>query len=410
MTTNPATPIAETDFQLTPPDVLQPVSEAVARTALPLPPDLKVAVDEQAARFIDALLTEDLGSDNFRVRLDSAFELGKEEISVAASLLQGRFMERNFVGMEKSAAFAAIQDMRSHLEELNPGKEGDLLQPRRFLGIIPFGNRMQAYFRKFQSAGAQMQDALQRIYEARDDVQRDLVEIENTRVKLWDAMRSLGAAVRFAEVLDQHLTARVAAIKSSDPDRAKALEQEVLFYTRQNLGDMLTQQAVTTNGYLALDVLKRTGREMMNGCTRVATTGMSAMAVAQTVARATGNQIAVMDMLKGVNASIESLIAESGRQLGTHVDRTAEFAGNPLIGVEKLKEMFDQTFKAMDSMDSFRSKAIDAMGRNNQIMKEQLARADAYIDRVRRQKAGEAARRSDDGPVALRAPVGERAV
>lgn len=410
MTTNPATPIAETDFQLTPPDVLQPVSEAVARTALPLPPDLKVAVDEQAARFIDALLTEDLGSDNFRVRLDSAFELGKEEISVAASLLQGRFMERNFVGMEKSAAFAAIQDMRSHLEELNPGKEGDLLQPRRFLGIIPFGNRMQAYFRKFQSAGAQMQDALQRIYEARDDVQRDLVEIENTRVKLWDAMRSLGAAVRFAEVLDQHLTARVAAIKNSDPDRAKALEQEVLFYTRQNLGDMLTQQAVTTNGYLALDVLKRTGREMMNGCTRVATTGMSAMAVAQTVARATGNQIAVMDMLKGVNASIESLIAESGRQLGAHVDRTAEFAGNPLIGVEKLKEMFDQTFKAMDSMDGFRSKAIDAMGRNNQIMKEQLARADAYIDRVRRQKAGEAARRADDGPVALRAPVGERAV
>jgi hypothetical protein len=72
--------------------------------------------------------------------------------------------------------------------------------------------------------------------------------------------------------------------------------------------------------------------------------------------------------------------------------------------------MFDQTFKAMDSMDSFRSKAIDAMGRNNQIMKEQLARADAYIDRVRRQKAGEAARRADDGPVALRAPVGERAV
>jgi hypothetical protein len=41
------------------------------------------------------------------------------------------------------------------------------------------------------------------------------------------------------------------------------------------------------------------------------------------------------------------------------------------------------------------------MGRNNQIMKEQLARADAYIDRVRRQKAGEAARRVDSGPVAL---------
>jgi hypothetical protein len=38
---------------------------------------------------------------------------------------------------------------------------------------------------------------------------------------------------------------------------------------------------------------------MMNGCTRIATTGMSALATAQTVARATGNQVQVMEMLQG---------------------------------------------------------------------------------------------------------------
>lgn len=400
---NATSPTAQTDagFVLTPPEVIQPLSDAAAKTAMPMTPEHRSAVDEQAARFIDGLLSEDLGSDSFKAKLDSAFALGKEEVSVAASLLQGRFMERNFIGMEKSPAFQAIQDMRAHLDELNPGKEGDLLQPQKLLGLIPFGNRLQAYFRKFQSASTQLQKSLQQIYEARDDMQRDVVEIENTRTKLWEAMRNLSGAVRFAEVLDQQLSIKIEALKSSDSERAKALEQEVLFYTRQNLSDMLTQQAVTTNGYLALDVLKRTGREMMNGCTRVATTGMSAMAVAQTVARATGNQIVVMDMLKGVNTSIENLISESGRQLNTHVERTAEFASNPLIGVDKLKEMFDQTFKAMDSMDTFRSKAIDTMGRNNQIMKEQLARADAYIDRVRQQRAGEAARRAISGPVAL---------
>jgi uncharacterized protein YaaN involved in tellurite resistance len=140
---------------------------------------------------------------------------------------------------------------------------------------------------------------------------------------------------------------------------------------------------------------------MMNGCTRVATTGMSAMAVAQTVARATGNQVAVMNMLSGVNASIENLIAESGRQLNNHVDKTAEFAANPLIGVQKIKEMFEQTFKAMDSMDSFRTKAIETMGRNNQIMQEQIARSESYIDRVRQKQAGDAAHGSLAGPVAL---------
>jgi uncharacterized protein YaaN involved in tellurite resistance len=397
----PPTRTTEPAFQLMPPEVLQPLSDNAAQQAVPLADATRAAVDDQVGRFVDALLTEDVASEAFKAKLDSAFALGKEEVSLAANLMQGRFMERNFVGVEDGPAFKAIQQMRVHLDELNPGNDGDLLQPRKLLGLIPFGNKLQGYFRKFQSASGQLQKSLQQIYAARDDMQRDVVEIEAARTKLWDAMQKLAAAIRFAQALDTRLGSKVESLRTSDAVRAKALEQEVLFYARQNLSDMLTQQAVTTNGYLALDVLKRTGREMMNGCTRVATTGMSAMAVAQTVARATGNQVAVMNMLSGVNASIENLIAESGRQLNNHVDKTAEFAANPLIGVQKIKEMFEQTFKAMDSMDSFRTKAIETMGRNNQIMQEQIARSESYIDRVRQKQAGDAARGALAGPVAL---------
>ncbi len=392
---------AEAAFQLTPPEVIKPVGEQAARTAVPLPPELKTAVEDQVQRFMDGLLTEDVQSEAFKARLDSAFALGREEVSVASALMQGNLLQRNFVGMEDTSAFKAIQEMRGHLDELNPGKEGDLFQPQKLLGIIPYGNKLQAYFRKYQSASGQLQKSMQQLYAARDDMQRDVVDLEATRTKLWDAMQRLSGAIHFAETLDARLHAKVESLKATDATRAKALEQEVLFYVRQNLQDMLTQQAVCTNGYLALDVLKKTGREMMNGCNRVATTGMSALAVAQTVARATGNQIKVMEMLSGVNSTIEGLIAESGRQLNTHVDKTTQFAQNPMIGIEKLKEMFDQTFKAMDAMDTFRSKAIDVMGQNNAIIKEQLAKADSYVDRVRQQQAREATRAAVSGPVAL---------
>ena len=40
------------------------------------------------------------------------------------------------------------------LTSFNPGKEGDLLQPRKLLGLIPFGNKLEAYFRKFESAAS----------------------------------------------------------------------------------------------------------------------------------------------------------------------------------------------------------------------------------------------------------------
>ena len=389
------------NFTLAPPEVLTALPSEVAKSAVPLAKETQTAVDDQVDRFMDGLLKEDVQSEAFKAKLDSAFALGREEVSVASSLMQSRLMQRNFAGVEDSSAFKAIQDMRGHLDELNPGKEGDLFQPQKLLGIIPFGNKLQAYFRKYQSAGAQLQKSMQQIYAARDDMQRDVVDIEATRTKLWDAMQKLSAAIYFAETLDAKLASKVDALQATDPIKAKALQQEVLFYARQNLQDMMTQQAVCTNGYLALDVLKKTGREMMNGCSRVATTGMSALAVAQTVARATGNQIQVMEMLSGVNTSINNLVAETGKQLGKHVEKTGEFSQNPLLGIEKLKEMFDQTFLAMDAMDNFRAKSIEVMGQNNAMMKEQLARADQYIDRTRQQQAREASKQALSGPVAL---------
>lgn len=397
-----STAIASEDgFRLIAPEVISVVNEQTAKTAIPMSSEQKVAVEEQVERFMSGLLSEDVQSESFKARLDSAFALGREEVSVASSLMQGRLLQRNFIGMEDSSAFKAIQDMRGHLDTLNPGKQGDLFQPQKLLGFIPYGNKLQNYFRKYQGASGQLQKSMQQIYAARDDMQRDVVDLEATRTKLWDAMQKLNGAIHFAETLDNKLHSKVEALKATDITRAKALEQEVLFYARQNLQDMLTQQAVCTNGYLALDVLKKTGREMMNGCNRVATTGMSALAVAQTVARATGNQIKVMEMLSSVNSTIEGLITESGRQLNTHADKTTQFAQNPMIGIDKLKEMFDQTFKAMDAMDTFRTKAIDVMGQNNVIIKEQLAKADQYVDRVRQQQAREASKLSISGPVAL---------
>lgn len=386
---------------LTPPEVLTPVAEVKAPDMVPLAQETVDKVEAQVQAFMQGLLTEDLQSDAFRAKLDSAFRLGREEISSAASLMTGRFMDRNFTGIEDAASFQSINSMRTMLDELNPGKQGDLLQPKKLLGFIPFGNKLQEYFRKFQSAGSQLQAIMSQVYAARDDMQRDATEIEQVKGKLWAAMQSLKGAIHFATVLDQQLAARVEALKGSDPLRAKALEQEVLFYARQNLQDMQTQMAVNVNGYLAMDVLKKTAREMVNGCNRIATTGMSALATAQTVARATGNQIQVMEMLSGVSATIGDLVTETSRQLGAHVEKTGEFAQNPMIGIEKIQQMFDNTFKAMDAMDNFRSTAIAVMGKNNALMQEQISRSEQYMDRVRAADAKHGMHSAIPGPVAL---------
>lgn len=393
---------APASFVLTPPEPVVAVPAERAPEMAPLTPEYKNRVDEQVSKFVEALLHEDVQTDSFRARLDSASNLGREEISMAASLMTGRFMDRNLVGVEDTSAFKAIGSLRTQLDELNPGKQGDLLSQNKILGFIPYGNKLKAYFRKFESAGGQLNTALQQVYVARDDMQKDIIEIDSVKQKLWDGMQKLNAAIHFARELDTRLASQVDSLKATDPLRAKALEQEVLFYARQNLVDMQTQMAVCVNGYLAMEVLKKTGREMANGCSRIATTGMSALAVATTVARATGNQIEVMNMLKGVSDTIGDMVEQTGAQLNQHVQKTGEFASNPLIGVERLQNMFDQTFAAMDAMDSFRSAAIDVMGKNNELMRTQIERSQQYIDRAQGVTQRQALQTTDvAGPVKL---------
>ena len=401
MSVSTGMPAEDAGFVLTPPEPLTPIGDRQASQAIPLPDQLMSAVDQQVDRFISALLHEDVHSDSFKSRLDSAFRLGREEISFAASLMNGRFMSQNMHGIEDSPAFKAVQAMRHQLDQLDPGKEGDLLTQNKLLGILPYGDKLKAYFRRFQLAAGQMQAVLQQLYVARDDLQRDVVDIDASRSKLWEALQKLKAAARFAEQLDSRLAGQVAALRASDEQRARALEQEVLYYARQNLQDLLTQQAVCVNGYLSLEVLKKTCREMIIGCERVATTGMSALAVAQTVARATGNQLKVANMLGSVNQSIEDMIVESGKQLGAHAERSVQLTSNPLLGVEKLKEMFDLTFKAVDIMDNFRSKAIESMSQTNALLREQVQRAEAQMDRSRQEQLHAQATTMLDGPVKL---------
>lgn len=397
-----ATLAAPQALELTPPQPLVAVPEQKAPEMVPLADDVKQKVDAQLEAFIGGLMKEEFGSEGFKQKLDSAFRLGRKEIADSA-MLNGRFMEKNFVGAEDSAAFKAIHGLRVLFEDLNPAREGDLLGSNKLFGLIPFGNRLQAYFRKFEAAGDQIKKLMNELYSAQDEMRQDAAAIELTEQKLWESMQKLRAASYFAEQLDTRLKAEVDKLKATDPMKARALEQEVLFYARQSLSDMLTQQTINVNGYLSMGVLKKTAREMIIGCDRMATHGMSALAVATTVARATGNQIKVMEMLQGASATIGSLIEQTSVALGQHVEKTAQYSANPTIAIQQLQSAFDNTFKAIDTFDNFRSQAIDTMGKNNEMLKGLLARSDAYVERSRQAASAAQGMVSNtvDGPVAL---------
>ena len=57
-------------------------------------------------------------------------------------------------------------------------------------------------------------------------------------------MGRLNQYVYIAEKLDERVSAKIAEVELTDPDQARALQQDVLFYVRQKHQDLLTQLAV----------------------------------------------------------------------------------------------------------------------------------------------------------------------
>ncbi len=366
---------------LTMPQPLTPVKEPdTAAAMVPMKEETKSAAVAQADQFTAELLHMDVTSGDFRARIDSAFRLGRKEIGDSA-LLTGKFMEKSFAGDLENPAFKVMNEMRGLFEDLDPGKEGDLLTPHKILGMIPFGNRLEAYLRRFDSASGSLRKLIDNIYAVEDELARDDQELFATMNKLLDSMAKLKAVDIFIERMDQTLSDAVTKLRPTDPLRAKAIEQEVLFYARQASMDVKTQMLVSINGYKMLEGLRKTGRELQNGCDRMATIGMSSLSIAVTLARAQGYQMKVMDALKQGSAAIEGLMASTARMFGEHVDRVTEFQANPLIGVQTLKASFDTVFKGLDKMDEFRSKNIESMGANITQLKALLAEGESRMKR-----------------------------
>ena len=398
-------PLAQPDPPLTlaMPEPVVGVKEPDAALAMvPLKEETKNAAVAQADKFIADLLHMDVTSTEFRSRIDSAFRLGRKEIGDSA-LLTGTFLDKNFVRDADNPAFVVMNEMRLLFEDLDPGKEGDLLSPHKILGVIPFGTRLHAYLHRFDSASDSLRKLIDNIYGVEDQLARDDQELFSTMNKLLDAMNKLKAVDVFIDRLDQMLTEAVAKVRATDPARAKAIEQEVLFYARQASMDVKTQIVVCINGYKMLEGLRKTGRELQNGCDRMATIGMSSLSIAVTLARAQGYQMKVMDALKQSSKAIEGLMASTAKMFGEHVDRVTEFESNPLIGVQALKASFDTVFASLDKMDEFRSKSIETMGANIEMLKGLLAEGES---RMRRQETAvqaisQASAGAPAGPVTL---------
>jgi len=310
--------------------------------------------------------------------------MGNDEVKFAAEssnrMLQMPVKALNEGGLSgNSEVGKTLLDLRRTVEDLDPGQAAGA---KKFLGMIPFGDKVTDYFRKYQSAQSHLNGILHALQSGQDELVKDNVALNLEKTNLWASMGRLNQYVYVAEQLDTKLSAKIAELELTDPEAAKALSQDVLFYVRQKHQDLLTQLAVSIQSYLAIDIIIKNNIELIKGVDRASTTTISALRTAVIVAQALGNQKLVLDQISALNTTTSGMIERTSVMLKDNSAEIQEQAASSTIGMEQLQAAFTNIYATMDSIDEFKLKALDSMSQTIGVLETEVSKSKEYLDRV----------------------------
>jgi uncharacterized protein YaaN involved in tellurite resistance len=373
---------------LTPPAPVTAIAPQEAANRVPLPAEETTRLDGQVGQFIGDLTTLDPHGSEFKTRVDAILALGDGDVRASASVAN-RMLERPMKAMKNgvydaaSPVSKALGDLRNQVEALDPSKQGDLLSPRKLLGLIPFGSKLTAYFDGYRSAQNHLNAIIETLYRSKDELQRDNAAIEQEKATMWALMQKLEGFAYLAKKLDAEIDSRLAVLDTSDPDRAKILREDVQFYARQKIQDLLTQMAVNVQGYLALDLIKKNNVELIKGVERATTTTVSALRTAVVVAQALANEKLVLNQIGALNATTGNMIESTSAMLKQQSAGVYEQAASATIDVDKLKAAFKNVYDAMDSVSNYKVAALNSMQQTVTALEGEVKTATAYLERTK---------------------------
>ena len=391
--TTPAPAAAATaTLTLEPPRAVTAVPATQATDAVKLDPEQTRKLDEMVSTYLEAVTSMDTHDVNFTSRVNDIAKLGDEDVRSSANV-SNRLLEKPMAAMTEGGISQAghisrsLTSLRDTVEDLDPARQGDLLSPRKILGVIPFGDRMVDYFRKYQSSQAHINAIIVALYDGQDELRRDNADIEQEKVNLWTSMGRLRQYSYLAEQLDKGLTAKIAEVEATDPERAKVLKDDLLFPVRQKRQDLLTQLAVSVQGYLALDLIRRNNVELIKGVDRATTTTVSALRTAVIVAQALSDQKLVLDQITALNQTTGNLIESTSEMLKQQSGEISKQASEATVDLAKLQKAFANIYATMDEIDTFKVKALDTMSVTINSLQTEIDKSRSYINRTRAQEA-----------------------
>ncbi|MFJ5261182.1 toxic anion resistance protein [Streptomyces sp. NPDC088387] len=382
---------SEETFTLTPPEPVARVPREKAGGLVPVDDGVRTDMARKAADYVAGLASLDARSPEFAGKVGEITALGAGEMRTAAAQ-SNRMLERTVRslpgkgGDTQSQVAGSLVELRRVVEDLDP-RDLPAGKGRKFLSRLPGGNKLRDHVAKYASAQGTLNRIVGSLRGGQDELRRDSAALQTERVRLWETMGKLQEYVVLTEALDTAVEQHIAGVDTTDPQSADSLRADVLFPVRQKHQDLLTQLAVCAQGYLAMDVVRRNNEELIKGVDRAATTTVSALRISVMLASALDNQKKVVEQVNALRGTTEDLIRANAEMLATQSGEIQRIAADPAVGAETLRAAFQQIYRTLDAIDTYKVQATEVMASTVESLTSELQNASSYLERSRSQGA-----------------------
>lgn len=370
-------------FDLNIPDPDQ--TKAEVEQALAVTPAHVEIIEAETVKKGDQIMDVDLDNITERREILQAVEgLGQDIVRQSAAkneMLSRRMVEFSREGGESGDVAKGLEELAIKMRDLDPSHVD-------FAKSGPLGklfNPVRKYFERYKTADAEIGDIVQSLERGKATLKNDNVTLELEEDTMRDLTKQLNQQIEMATDLDSYLTTAVEKARAegtTDPERIKFVEEEVIFPLRQKILDFQQLQTVNQQGIVSMNIIRRNNLELMRAVDRAESVTVSALRVAATVAGALYNQRIALEKVTTLNAATNEMITSTARMLkeqGTEIQKQATEAN---ISTDTLKESFANTIQALEDISNYKQQALP---RIKQTIAEFQAIADEgqkHIDRI----------------------------
>ena len=330
------------------------------------------------------IMSVDLDSFESRREITSAIESMGNDLATKSTakneILARRIGELGQGGGQTGEVARGLADLSIQMRDLDPST----IDFAKSGGLGKFFNPVRRYFERYKTADAEIADIVRSLDRGKATLTADNTTLELEEAAMRDLTKKLSEKVDIAMQLDRSLTTEIERRKAQNEDEklVKFVEEEVLFPLRQKVMDFQQLLVVNQQGIVAMEVIRRNNLELIRAVDRAQSVTVSSLRVAVTVAGALYNQKIVLDKVKALNATTESMIASTSRMLkeqGTEIQRQATEA---TVSPDTLKQAFADALGALDDISTYKQEALPRIAQTIQEFKQIAEKGEARLKQM----------------------------